>query len=88
MNVRELEKSLQQKIEQIDAAIIKIRHNVLVDISFMDKEVAKLCQQILGAEGMAAKMLEPKMIEMINKLDELAVEIKDYQDRMNPDGTR
>ncbi len=88
MNVKELEENLQKQIDQIDAAIVKLRHNVLIDVSFIDREVAALCQQIIGADGMAAKMLEPKMLEMINKLDELAVEIKDYQDRMNPEAAK
>jgi hypothetical protein len=84
LNVKELERKLEQQIDQINGAIIKVRRNILVDISFMDTEVAELCQTILKAEGMAAKRLEPKMIEMINKLDDLAMELKDYQDRINP----
>ena len=81
----ELQQKLQDKIGQIEAAIVKVRQNILVDVGFMDSEVAALCQSILRLEGEDAKMLEPGMIEMINKLDELAIELKDYQDRIRPE---
>lgn len=86
MNVEELEASLQKQIGQIDEAIVKLRQNVVLDITFMDKEVAGLCQKILGADEAAMAVLEPRMIEMINKLDELAVELQDYQTRVDPEG--
>lgn len=85
VNIEALEQQLQAKIEQIDEAIAKTRQNETADIGFMDSEVATLCQTILKADSEESKALEPKMIEMIAKLDELAVELKDYQDRLNPD---
>ena len=85
VNAETLGKSLQDKIDKIDEAIVKARKNILVDISFMDREVAAICQQILKAEDNALQTLEPKMAEMINKLDELAEEIKAYQDRIEGD---
>ncbi|MCB9996492.1 MAG: hypothetical protein H6869_08670 [Rhodospirillales bacterium] len=78
----DLEQKLQQQIDTIEKAIIKIRNNELLDISFMDKEVADICQQVIHSEDAAVQALEGKMIEMITKLDELAVELKEYQDRV------
>lgn len=86
MNQEELEQRLQAQIETIDEAIAKIRQNELLDIGFMDKEVAGICQQIIHSDEDAIKALEAKMIEMITRLDELAVELKQYQDRVNPEG--
>lgn len=82
MNVKELETTLQTQIERIEEAIVRIRQNVVLDISPMDREVAELCRKILGADEEAMKVLEPKMFAMISKLDEFAVELQDYQDRM------
>lgn len=81
----DLEQKLQQQIDTIEKAIIKIRNNELLDISFMDKEVADICQSVIHSEDGTAQALEGKMIEMITKLDELAVELKEYQDRVRTD---
>lgn len=86
MKVQELESNLQRQIGRIEEAIVKIRQNVLIDISPIDKDVAELCRKILGADEEAMKVLEPKMFEMINKLDEFAVELQDYQTRVNAEG--
>ncbi len=80
-----LEQKLQQQIDLIEQAITKIRQNEMLDISFMDKEVADICQKIIQSEDEAVKMLEPKVIEMITRLDDFAVELKEYQERVQPD---
>lgn len=79
-----LEAEMRKQIERLDDTIVKVRQNVLVDIGFMDKDVAVLCKRILNADPAVARELEPRMVEMINRLDELAIELKDYQDRVNP----
>lgn len=83
MDTKTLESTLQIQIERIEEAIVKIRQNVVLDISPMDKDVAELCRKILGADEEAMKVLEPKMALMINKLDEFATELQDYQERIN-----
>lgn len=85
MAAKNLEKSLQDMIGQIDEAIVRVRQNILVDISFMDQGVADLCLRVIRSDDAATKALEPKMVELINRLDELAVELKDYQDRIRPE---
>lgn len=83
-DIAALEQKLQQQIDLIEQAITKIRRNEVLDISFMDKDVAAICQQIIKSEEDAVQALEPKMIEMITKLDDLALELKEYQDRAGP----
>ena len=85
MTNEDLEKKLQQQLDTIERAIIKIRNNELPDIGFMDKEVAEICQKVIHSEDESIRALESKMIEMITGLDELAVELKMYQERVNPD---
>ncbi len=81
MTDNDLEARLQSLIDRIDGAITKTRQNQLIDISFMDQDVAALCREIIESDREEAKALEPRMIDVINRLDELAEEIKHYQDR-------
>ncbi len=83
-NQAHLEQSLQKQMDNINHAITKIRQNELVDISYMNSEVTELCQKILQAEDQTAKNMEGKVIEIINLLDSLSIELKDYQDRVEP----
>lgn len=85
MNEQDLQQRLQKQIDAIDLAIAKARQNEVMDISFIDDEVVTICQEIVHGDKEAAKLLEPKMIEMINRLDELSVELKEYQDRIKPE---
>jgi len=78
----DLEQALQNQIDKIGEAILQTRQNRIVDIGDMDEAVAMICQKIIHSSGDTIKALEPKMIAMIAKLDELAVELKDYQNRV------
>ena len=81
-----LEQAIQSQIDKIDEAIVKARQNELIDMGDMDDAVATICQKIMHSEDKEMNRLEGRMIEMINKLDELAVELKGYQDRLAEDG--
>lgn len=83
-NLENLEQLLQKQMDNINNAITKIRQNELVDISYMDGEVATICQKIAQAQDGEGQQLESKVIEMINLLDNLSVELKDYQERSAP----
>lgn len=81
-----LEQGLQIQMDKLNEAITKIRRNELVDIGYMEQDVSELCAKILQSDEDASKILEPKMITLITVLDELAVELQEYQNRINPDG--
>lgn len=85
-SAEDLEQKLQVQMDRIQDTITKIRQNELPDISDMDKEVSELCLKIIHSNEETVKNLEPKMVNMINMLDELAVEIKEYQDRIGENG--
>ena len=85
MSLEELEKNLQSQIDKINDAIIKVRRNELSDIGNMDNDIADLCRRILNSSDKNAKKFESRMVEMINRLDELAVELKAYQERTTQD---
>ena len=79
----DLESRLDEQIQNIEEAIQSTRQNKLADLSHMDKTVAGICNAVMTANEDTAQSLEPKMIRMINLLDELAVELKEFQDRQS-----
>ncbi|PJB69185.1 MAG: hypothetical protein CO093_11105 [Alphaproteobacteria bacterium CG_4_9_14_3_um_filter_47_13] len=85
MSLEDLEKNLQNQIDKINDAIVKVRRNELSNINNMDNDIADLCRRILNFRDGNAKKFEGKMVEMINCLDELAVELKAYQERTTQD---
>ena len=86
MNASDLEGQLQLQIEKINDAISKARQNEIIDMTGMDDDVSEICRKIMSLDNNAVGDLESKMIQMINLLDELAIELKQYQDRVDPHG--
>ena len=80
-NAKDLESALQEHIDHINDAIIKTRQNELINLEGMDEKVATLCKEIMHTDDEAMAKLEDKMVHMINLLDELAIELKNYQER-------
>ncbi len=79
-----LENALQDKISLIEQAAAAVRNNHIDGVpETLDKDVAALCRNILALEAGEARRLEGKMLEMINRLDDLAAEIRHYQERRN-----
>jgi len=82
-NSQDIDSALQEHIDHISDAIIKTRANEVIDLEGMDDKVAALCKEIMHTEDAAVANLEDKMVHMINLLDELAVELKNFQERQD-----
>ena len=78
----EIAQKLQTQIGIIEDAIAKAKQNELADIGTLDEDVATICKEVVANDTEDTQQLEQQMIHMINLLDELAEELKAYQDRL------
>lgn len=77
----DLNKRLQGQIDYIAEAINNIKQDNLMDMKPMDTEVASICEEIENADKDVAASTEPKMMEMIGLLDQLATELDAFKER-------
>lgn len=81
MDRERLESQIGALEARIDEAIIKARRNEIADLSFMDGDTARMCREAVRIGADADGVLEGKLIAVINRLDELADELRAYKER-------
>ncbi len=73
---------LQELSSFIESAQQQLQKGEVVNLSHVDAEVAQLCDQTLKLKAEEAVQIQPVMAEMISKLEELGVALKDFQTHM------
>ena len=73
-----LNERLQRHIDFIDEAVAQIRNGALPNLKPLD-DAMRLCTTVQKAKPAIAKELQPRMAEMIGRLDQLAMEIEAYR---------
>ncbi len=77
---------IKQKLEQIilfiEEAQKKLQEGEVINLSHLDGEVEALCQQTLQLPPSDAIEVQPIMGNMITKLEELGVALKDFQSNL------
>lgn len=81
MTAEAIERDLRKQIGIIGEAITRVRAGVLMNISDVEQEVARLCMDINKLPPGEAQTLESSMAEMIGKLEDLAAALSDFQEK-------
>jgi hypothetical protein len=66
----------------IEEAQIKLQQGEIINLSHLDGEVAELCNEILQLPPQDATQVQPIMGNMISKLEELGLALKDFQSNL------
>jgi hypothetical protein len=79
----EIEKKLQQHIDFINATITKVRNGVLSNIDPLENAMQKICEEIKKLPPAESRtQIEGLMVEMTGKLEQLAVELIEFQNKL------
>ncbi len=77
-----LEKRLKDQIAFLDEAIRSVREGTLKDISVMDLQIESICRDLDSLDAEDSRRLETSLAEVIGKLEDLAKEIRIFQDTL------
>ncbi|GJL84387.1 MAG: hypothetical protein DHS20C02_01620 [Micavibrio sp.] len=69
----------------VEDALTKVKSNEMPDLSNLDERVSGLCSDIEAADDETTARVQPMMAEMIGKLDELALALSEYQQKLQSD---
>jgi hypothetical protein len=83
MKAAAIRKQLQDQIEYLNQAIDNARQDNLQNIEPLDDKMDAICKAISELDEEDAVQFESPMAEMIGKLEELAIELKAFQERMS-----
>lgn len=84
--VETLDRLMRDQIAVIDAAIVRVRSNQLADVTDLNKAVDGICRDIQALDDDQKRRIESRTAEMIMRLEELAEELKNLQDRVDDAG--
>lgn len=79
-NVDHIIKRLNELNLFIDKAQEKLHKGEIINLSHLDQEVGALCEQTLRLKPVDAVKAQPIMAEMISKLENLSISLKEFQD--------
>ncbi len=82
----ELKRRFEDLIEYIHKANEDVIGDRVCELTKLDETVAALCRDVGSAEPAVAKDVQPLMAEMISKLDELARNLTEFQQRHEENG--
>lgn len=77
---------LQELTEFIVNAQAQLKNGEVVNLSHLDDEVGQLCDETLKLKPEEAVRVQPIMADMISKLEELGLALKDFQSNLKPSG--
>ena len=80
-------KRINELTDFIGRAQDKLQQGEVSDVSHLDNEVKRLCDQTLSLKAADALQVQPSMGEMITKLEQFAQALKDFQTKFNPSGS-
>ena len=86
-NTEQIAVRLQELTSFIQNAKEKLGNGEVVDLAHLDGEVEQICEQALKLKPEEALNVQPVMAEMISKLEELGLALKDFQDNLKPKGS-
>lgn len=78
-NADQITSKLENLTHFIEDAKTKLQGGEVVHLSHLDGEVEQLCQQTLKLPPAEAMRVQPIMGNMISKLEELGLALKDFQ---------
>ncbi len=75
----QLKTRLREQIDILDDALFKIRNRELVALDRMEHTIAAICNDIQTGDPETARTMGPLMADMIARLEEMALALKDFQ---------
>ncbi len=85
-NPTQITNRLQELSTFIEKARDKLQTGEVVDLAHLDDEVSQLCAATLGLKAEDAIQVQPVMADMISKLEEMGIALKDFQNNFKPTG--
>ncbi|MAZ76522.1 MAG: hypothetical protein CMH31_04385 [Micavibrio sp.] len=83
MTKDQIVKRLEEIIETINKAQDDVTSGLIQDLSFMDKDVAQVCGDIIKLEPKDAAAVQPIMADMISRLEGLAQSLQSFKETFN-----
>lgn len=81
-----LQEQFDDLIETIRDATDDVARGKIPDLKTLESRVTKLCTAVTKAGAETASAMKAPMAEMILRLDELARDLTDYQEKLKEDG--
>lgn len=81
-SAEQITNELRQLIDFIDDAHQRLDDGEVMDLSDLDDEVARLCDETLALKPEEAAQVQNTMAEMITKLEKLGVALQEYQQNL------
>lgn len=78
----QFQEQFRDLIDFVEKAIEQVKGGAMPDLSDLDGKVSKLCVAVENADKDIGEAVQPLMSEMIAKLDQLAQELNDYQEKI------
>lgn len=73
---------LQELTSFIEDARNKLSNGEIIKIAHLDGEIAQICNQTLSLPPKEAVQVQPIMANMISRLEELGLALKDFQNNL------
>jgi hypothetical protein len=84
-NADRINEKLSGLTAQIDEARARLDKGEVVNLSYLDEEVEQLCQQALSLPPHETAKIQEPMADMISRLEQLSVALKDFQTTLKND---
>lgn len=81
-NATEIVTRLKELTAFIEDAQERLKKGEVLNLSHLDGDVAELCEQTLQLSPSDAGRIQPLMGNMITKLEELGLALKDFQNHL------
>ena len=81
MNKDQIVKRLENIVTTINQAQDNVAAGIVQDLSFMDKEVAQVCEDIVKLPPEDAAQVQPIMADMISRLEGLAQSLQSFKEQ-------
>ena len=78
-SAEEISNKLKGLISFIENAQEELKGGKVVDLSHLDGEVARICEDTLRLKPEEANNVQPIMAEMISKLETLGIALQEFQ---------
>ncbi len=83
MNKDQITAKLEEIIQTVNAAQADVSAGIVKNLSHMDKDVAKICEEIVKLPQEEAAQVQPIMADMITRLEALAQSLQNFKSQFD-----
>ena len=81
-NAQQIAARLNELTDFIEEAQAKLESGEVMNMAHLDDEIAALCDQTVALPPQEAAQIQPIMGNMISKLEQLGISLKEFQDNL------